>query len=189
MSDIAIEFRVKNARLKRAILATGANTYAEFCRKNHLNPNHLSALLSMRARAFNTYTGDWTPTAYAVSSAVHMEPEELWPAEMRAVALSQASGEFTLTLDEAAKISAPGHVDRLALQELMKSLRPAEVKAIAAFARGETLGHVGEGVGQHGGDVTRERARQITKRALLKMKRAAARKGIRFTDVIDGDAA
>ena len=183
MSDLAIEFRVKNGRLKRAILATGAKSYAEFCRRNHFRQTDISALLSMRKAAFSKQAGDWSPLAYSVSSAVHMEPEDLWPAEMRSATLSSNSGEFALTLDEAARLTAP-RINQRALQTLTKFLPLNEMKAVTAMARGETLDETGKGLGQFGGDVTRERARQLALKGIRRMRQVAARNNIEFTDIV-----
>ena len=120
MSDIAIEFRVKNGRLKRAILAKW-ESYAQFCRANHLRYGALNDLLGMRKPAYKL--GGWTSNAMDIATALHREPEELWPEEMRRAALHKNSGEFDLTLSEAASLAAP-QMERLAFGELTKGLRP-----------------------------------------------------------------
>ena len=186
MSDLVVEFRIKNGRLKRAILATGARSYREFCTRNGLSYSAINRLLGMRRPAWSKAAGDWSQLAYNVSAAVHLEPEDLWPSEMRDATLSKSSGEFALSLDEAAKMTTPT-IDRKALDTLAKALRPNELKVLTAWAKGETLSEAGKGVGQEGGDVTPERARQIAYKGIRRMKCVADWRGITLATVLKGD--
>lgn len=182
MSDLAIEFRVKNGRLKRAILATGVSSYAEFCRKYGFAQNVVSALLGMRKSAWSEQKGDWKDIAYDISAAVHREPEELWPVEMRSVALKNNSGEFGLTMDEAATLAAPV-MQSHAIKALVHCLTPREMKAVAAIAKGQTLDEAAKGMGENGKDLSRERVRQIYLKGVRRMRAEATRRGIKLSDV------
>lgn len=184
MSDIAIEFRVKNGRLKRAILNEWPS-YAVFAKTNAIPYSVLIGLLGMKRKAHGV--DDWYPVSMNIATALHLEPEDLWPNEMARAVLSRNNGEFSLTLEEAARISGPDQIDRKALTHLMHGLRPNEIKAITSFAKGETFDQTGLGLGEGGRDVSRERARQITMKALRKMRSAARNKNIEFADVM-GDA-
>ena len=181
MSDITIEFRVKNGRLKRAIFAAGWPSYIAFCRANHISYPSLNALLCMREPALGR--NDWRPVAMDIATALHKEPEELWPSEMARAELRINKGEFAVSLEDAASLSV-ANINRRALAQLTKNLRPNELKAITALARGETLDDAGKGAGVDGGDVTRERARQLTLKAVRKMRRTAYLDDITFADVI-----
>lgn len=178
--DIAIEFRVKNGRLKRAILAKW-DSYAAFARKNHINYHTLNEFLGMRKPAYGR--DDWRPAAVNIATALHMEPEEIWPDELRRATLSKNSGEFAVTIDEAASLSAPS-INRAALATLTKNLRPNELRAITAMARGETIVEMGRGAGQFGGDVCGMRGAQIAQKAIRRMRHNARVNDLTLSDVV-----
>lgn len=181
MSDIAIEFRVKNGRLKRAILAKWPS-YIEFCRAHGIGYSKLNGLLCMRQRACNL--DGWREVAIDIATALHLEPEDLWPAEMKTAQLRQNNGEFAVTLEDAARLTT-ARVNTEALAQLTKGLTPREIRAITSLARGETFDDAAKGAGHDGGDLTRERVRQIGLRAIRKMQATAYQNKITFRDVIE----
>jgi hypothetical protein len=187
VSDLAIEFRVKNGRLKRAILATGVSSYAEFCRKYGFAQQVVSALLGMRKSAWSEQKGDWKDIAYDISAAVHREPEELWPAELRTVALKNNAGEFGMTLDEATTLGAPAMRSH-AIKALAHCLTPREMKAVTAIAKGQTLDEAAKGLGENGTNISRERARQIYLKGVRRMREEARKRGLKISDVIQESA-
>lgn len=187
MSDLAIEFRVKNGRLKRAILATGVSSYAEFCRKYGFAQKVVSALLGMRQSAWSNQKGDWKDIAYDISAAVHREPEELWPVEMRTVALKINAGEFGMTLEEATTLGASAMRSH-AIKALAHCLTPREMKAVTAIAKGQTLDEAAKGLGENGENITRERARQIYLKGVRRMREEARKRGLKISDVIQESA-
>lgn len=182
MSDIAIEFRVKNARLKRAILGAGWLSYAQFAKANQIQYTSLIALLGMRDRATNS--AGWRDIAMNIATALHVEPEELWPNEMARVALSTNNGEFAVTLEEAAALTT-GRVNREALDMLLTTLNPREARILTHLARGETLDEAAKGEGANGGDISRERVRQMSFKAMRKIQERARHHGIKFRDIVE----
>lgn len=181
VSDIAIEFRVKNGRLKRAILAEWPS-YIAFCSAHGISYSKLNKLLCMRAVACNL--DGWREVAIDIATALHLEPEDLWPAEMKTAQLRQNNGEFAVTLEEAARLTT-ARVNTEALAQLTKGLTPREIRAITSLARGETFDEAAKGAGHDGGDVSRERIRQIGLKAMRKMQSAARLNDIGFHDVIE----
>lgn len=181
MSDIVIEFRVKNGRLKRAILAKWPS-YRAFATANYLPYQSIIDLLGMRKSAYGR--DDWRAASVDIATALRMEPEELWPDELRRATLRKNGGEFLLTLDEAAALpAARTHIDRRALAELTSSLTRREMEAITAAVRGQPLHTTGKGLGADGGDVGVERVRQIRDRALRKIRFKAYVNKITLADV------
>ena len=181
MSDLAIEFRVKNGRLKRAILKDWPS-YAEFARANGISYGKLNDLLGMRQKAFGV--DDWRPAAVDIATALRVEPEELWPGEMRAAELRRNNGEFAMSLDEAAQIVNTRQIERRALAALARNLTKRELSMVMSIARDETLEEAGVKAGIHGEDISPERVRQMRIKAINKMRRVAAIEGIAFNDIM-----
>lgn len=178
MSDIAIEFRVKNKRLKDAIFKAGWRSYAHFATTNQIAYTQLNDLLGMRKKACNK-TG-WRKTSIAIATALHCEPEDLWPNEMAHAALITNNGEFSISLENAMSLIPSARINRLALGHLLEGISLRDAKVLTAVARGETYDEVGEHI-----QVTRERARQIHLNALKRLQDRARFRGIKYTDIVE----
>ena len=122
MSDFNIQIKVRNGRLLRAIRARYKSS-ADMCRKCNINPGDLSAYLGMRRNPVGA-DGDWKKTAYDISSAVGLEPEEIWPAYMRQVSMKTNTVSLDMTLDQVGELIESGENSlsiRLSAMKLLNS--------------------------------------------------------------------
>lgn len=186
MSDVVVEFRVKNGRLKRAIQAVApGESYAAFCRKRALPYPRVIEYLGMK-RSPVTKDGEWSDAALDLATAVHLEPEEIWPEAMR-VALSRNTGEFTVGLDEARCLTTgrhpPSQIEHRALKLLTAVLPPREALAVEAFASGEKLENIAHELSDHGLSIAR--TRQILHQGLRRMRAQAGRLRLKFDDIVE----
>lgn len=170
-SDFIVQIKVKNGRLLRAIRATGFKSTAAFCRANGLDVNIVSAFLTMKKSPLRSSSDEWLRAAYDLSAALHMEPEELWPAHMQRMTTKKNTVELDATMDQAAVLTArtvPGL--RGDLEKAMSHLTVREQDIIKRrFGLGQpeqTLAAVGD---VHG--ICKDRVRQIEYTAMRKLRR------------------
>lgn len=170
MGDFRVEIKVKNGRLYRAIRGAGFSTVAAFCNAFGLRQGAVGALLGMKISPLRKDRSDWTKTAYDLSSALHLEPEELWPAHMRHLT---ANGDVVceMNLADLAALPQSGSFDTTDLPKLLAALPDRPRRMIEArYLQGDTLTDVARDNG-----VTVERIRQIEHKALRRMREKAKR--------------
>lgn len=176
MSDFNIQIKVRNGRLLRAIRQK-YGTSAELCRKCGIGGNVLSRYLVMKESPI-LMNGDWKESAFDVSSALGMEPEEIWPDYMRQIALRRSVVELDASVDQIATLSSgEGEMAiKLAAMKIIETHRimPRYREVIRMrIEDGLTLEEAGKVVG-----VTRERIRQMECKALRELRHPASMKGI-----------
>ena len=178
MSDFNIQIKVRNGRLLRAIRARYKSS-ADMCRKCNINPGDLSAYLGMRRNPVGA-DGDWKKTAYDISSAVGLEPEEIWPAYMRQVSMKTNTVSLDMTLDQVGELIESGENSLSIKMSAMKLLnterltdRYREVLKMR-FLDDMTLGEVAKEE-----NVSVERIRQMEVKAISRLRHPASLLGIK----------
>ncbi len=179
MTDFAVKVTVRNARLLRAIKAAGFATQADFSRFMGKSPQHINAIINFREKPIAN--GDWSELAMDISSALRIEPEELWPHHMRDLLTARNSIEAEIDAEQLAQIAAPSslEVDKPLLAKLVAAITHPKRRAMieARFGlNGEperTLEEIAKDYG-----VTRERIRQNEWKAIREMREKARRMGI-----------
>jgi transcriptional regulator with XRE-family HTH domain len=179
MTDFAVKVTVRNARLLRAIKAAGFATQAEFAKFIGNTPQRIGELLNFKLKPIAN--GDWSELAMDISSALRIEPEELWPHHMRDLLTARNSIEAEIDAEQLAQISAPSslEVDKPLLAKLVAAITHPRRRAMIEARFGlngepeQTLEEIAKDYG-----VTRERIRQNELKAFREMREQARRLGI-----------
>jgi lambda repressor-like predicted transcriptional regulator len=169
--DFAVKITVKNNRIIQAMKRAGILTFAELARLSAMGQTRLGQIISFKMSPL--IRGDWSNYAYNISSALHCEPEELWPNHIKHLHSRKGFAELTLNADELQNISAPSNIqiDNEELNKLILKLPLREQKAVnGVFLEEKTLDQVAIGFGLDGRDNTRERPRQVLAKALRRIK-------------------
>jgi RNA polymerase sigma factor (sigma-70 family) len=177
MTDFAVKISVRNARLLRAMKAAGYATQTELARAMNRHITHLNALFTFRTSPLLA-NGDWSDLAWDISSMLRVEPEELWPEQLKNVRMSRNSREVLMSSDEVRAIAAPCNmeVDRVALGKLIGTLPPRQKNVIEArFGLADGSEATLEDLAKEQG-VTRERIRQHEMKAIRTMQKQAISK-------------
>lgn len=183
--DFRVEVRVKSARILRAIAARGFKSVAEFARANGLEYTGLCRFIRMEAPPVNAQSGDWSDWALGLSSALALEPEEIWPQHIRHI---RANGcvSAELNLDEVSRIPAGGDYDALEAKELLDRLPPRDRTVIDAIYGTDGNGASNTHYAAAEMGISTTRIRQLEARALKRMGRWAK---TAVTDANCGDSA
>ena len=127
----------------------------------------------MRRAPKNKITGEWLDDAFTLSSALRLEPEELWTEAQSNMALRNNTREINMDEEQVKQLATDGGVEQLVLQNervkaLSKSLitlSPREEYVIRRrFFDDDELADVAQGIG-----ASPERVRQIEAKALRKL--------------------
>jgi|LakMenEpi03Aug12_release.lakeMendotaPanAssembly.Ray.scaffolds.fasta_scaffold71252_2 DNA-directed RNA polymerase sigma subunit (sigma70/sigma32) len=179
MTDFAVKVTVRNARLLRAIKAAGFKSQAEFAKFIGTTPQRIGELLNFKLKPIAN--GDWSSLAMDISSALRIEPEELWPHHMRDLLTARNSIEAEIDAEQLAQIAAPSslEVDKPLLAKLVAAITHPRRRAMIEARFGlngepeQTLEEIAKDYG-----VTRERIRQNELKAFREMREKARRMGI-----------
>jgi RNA polymerase sigma factor (sigma-70 family) len=131
-------------------------------------------LIGLKKRPVSSITGEWLDSAFALSSALQTEPEELWTEKQRGMALGRNSREVSMSEDAVAQLASGNGTEQM-VQKVLTSKEVAKTLEVLTprqqdiinrrFFDGETLDEVAAHHGVH-----RERIRQIEAGALRKLK-------------------
>lgn len=172
--EYAVKVSVRNALILRRMKALGIKSQAELARLAGLRVMTVSTLVTLKKAPKNKLTGDWVDAAYALSSALQVEPEELWTERQQTMALKRNSYEVDMNEEEVQRLSTDGGVERLVLDKertkviskTLNSLTPREEYVVRRrFFDEDTLEVIANDLG-----IQRERVRQIEGKALRKLK-------------------
>ena len=165
--DFFVQVRVKNNRIVQRMRKLGIDTFAELARLSMKRPTEVCYLVGFRASPI--LYGDWSQTALNISSALHCEPEDLWPEHLAKIRAKSGVVEFEATRTELEQIPVqrPGF-EAKDLQMLLDYLPPRERKLIEArYLNGDaTFKELGKEF-----NVTGARMGAIEQRALRRMRR------------------
>jgi len=171
-ADISLKVTIRNARILRAMREAGITSLAELARRvPEASYGIVQQIASFRYRPVDQ-SGEWTPAAIGIASALHVEPADLWPDHLREIEARSNVVAFDMTLDQFASV-ASGH-DRLAdidqVRNRMAALSPRERLVIEMrYGLNGNGAHTLEEIGAELG-IGRERVRQFEMRAFRNMR-------------------
>ncbi len=172
--EYAVKVSVRNALILRRMKALGIKSQAELAKLAGLGIMTVSTMITLKKAPRNKITGEWTDAAFALSSALQVEPEELWTERQQSMELVRNNYEINMNEEEVQRLSTDGGVERLvlegqrtkALTKSLNSLSPREEYVVRRrFFEDDTLDDIADDMG-----VQRERIRQIEGKALRKLK-------------------
>ena len=171
--EYAVKISIRNGLILRRMKELGINSQVELVKLSGLGVQKVNSLICMRKAPKHKITGEWLDDAYTLSSALKVEPEELWTEAQSNMALRNNTREINMDEEQVKQIATDGGVERLVLQNervkaLSKSLNtlsPREEYVIRRrFFDDDELADVAEVIG-----ASPERFRQIEAKALRKL--------------------
>lgn len=172
--EYAVKVTVRNNLILRRMKKLGIKSQAELAKQSGLGPQIVGTLIGLKKRPVSAYTGEWLDCAFALSSALQTEPEELWTEKQRGMALGRNSREVSMSEDAVAQLASGNGTEQM-VQKVLTSERVAKTLQVLTprqqdiihrrFFEEETLDEVAIHHGVH-----RERIRQIEAKALRKLK-------------------
>lgn len=172
--EYAVKVTVRNGLILRRMKELGIKSQVELAKRAGISHQVLNSLITLRKAPRNTYTGEWIDAAFALSSALQVEPEELWSSAQQGMALKRNSYELNMDEEEVKQLASGENADKLALgkerSRLLKralgTLTPREEQIVRRrFFEEETLGEIATDW-----NVTTGRALQVEAKALRKLK-------------------
>ena len=176
-NEYEVKVSVRNALILRQMKKLGIKSQTELAMISGLQQMTVSALIRLLRAPKSKATGDWTDAAFALSSALRVEPEELWTETQQGMALKKNSYQFDASEEQIQQLSSDLNPHRIALdsersdyiKKALSTLTPREELVIRKrFFDGETLREVGLKIGTGA-----QRAREIEAKALRKLKHPA----------------
>lgn len=181
MSDeYLVKVTIRNNLIVRRMKALGIKSQLELAKRAGLSYVTVSELIRMRRRPVSTLTGEWLDAAFALSSALHVEPEDLWTEKQRGIVLESNSREVGMSEETVMQLASGAQLEynvlaSKMLTEAMETLSPREHDILhRRFFDGETLKEIGDRQG-----VTVESIRRVERRALRKMKHPSRSRPLR----------
>ena len=190
MTDTGNEYLVKvtirNNLIVRQMKKLGIKTQTELAKLSGLQPITVGKLIGLKRRPLHALTGEWLDTAFALSAALHVEPEELWTEKQRGMALDSNSREVSMSEDAVMQLASGDRLEHNVIAsklvaDALTTLSPREQDIIhRRFFEGETLDEIGDRQG-----VSRGRIQQLEAKALRKLKHPSRSRPLR--QLIQGD--
>jgi RNA polymerase sigma factor (sigma-70 family) len=188
VKDLRIVARVYNNQLRERREATGLGACA-FAEKIGIEASVYCAYESLKYDPITTGRGPfgtvrakrWKKSAEVIASALGVDPDVIFPDAVREIA--RTTSEVRVDVAELKAIASDGDSpfcllasgeETKAVRDALRVLSEREAEVIKGrFYEGKTYAEVGEGLCVHG-----ERARQIERKALGKIRKHVADKGI-----------
>jgi DNA-directed RNA polymerase specialized sigma24 family protein len=176
-NEYAVKVTVRNALILRQMKRLGIKSQAELAERAGLHQMAVSKFITLSRAPKSKITGDWIDDAFSLSSALGLEPEELWTETQQGMALKKNSYEFDASEGQIKQLSSGEDPHRLLfdsersdyVKKALSTLTPREQFVIRKrFFDGDTLRQVGLQIGTQ-----QERVRQIEAKALRKLKHPA----------------
>jgi RNA polymerase sigma factor (sigma-70 family) len=190
MTDTGNEYLVKvtirNNLIVRQMKKLGIKTQTELAKLSGLQPITVGKLIGLKRRPLHALTGEWLDTAFALSAALHVEPEELWTEKQRGMALDSNTREVSMSEDAVMQLASGDRLEHNVIAsklvaDALTTLSPREQDIIhRRFFEGETLDEIGDRQG-----VSRGRIQQLEAKALRKLKHPSRSRPLR--QLIQGD--
>jgi DNA-binding CsgD family transcriptional regulator len=172
--EYAVKVTVRNGLILRQMKKLGIKSQTELAELSGVSPSMVGMLIRLKRRPLSAVTGEWLSVAFALSSALRLEPEELWTEKQRGMALESNSREVSMGEEEVMQLASGQGTEQMvqkvlttrAVDSALKLLPPREEQVVRrVFLENETLEEISDDLG-----VTRERVRQISLRALRRLK-------------------
>jgi len=169
MSDFRVRVTVRSERILSRI-EKQFGTQSEMARALGWTPNKVSEFVCMR-RSPLLASGEFSDGARDFAAALGAYPDEIWPEHMARLRRKKADYERSVSIGEVAAIMGKQPDQVLLIEKMRETLTEREQRAVDAFMADETLEEVGKEMG-----VSKERVRQLTLRAMRKMRMDAKRR-------------
>ena len=185
MDEYRIKVTVRNNLLFTAIENAGYKSSAQFCRANSLSEQSVSAMVAMRMPPINK-NGEFCELATQLMEILGAAPTDLWSQAQLTLRLKKNGGEKVVSEDAIpwlleqnnTMMTLPSPEDEhiktetsSVINDILNSLPPRAAKVLRLrFEHDLTLDEVADSF-----DVSKERIRQIEKKALLRLKNIAGR--------------
>lgn len=172
--EYAVKITVRNGLILRQMKKLGIKSQVELSKLTGISLQTLNSLITLRKAPRNTYTGEWVDAAFALSSALQVEPEELWTSAQQGMALERNNYEINMSEEHVKHLASGESTDKLALggeqsrilRGALSNLTPREEQVVRRrFFDDDSLEEI---AGDWG--VSKTRIRQIECKALRKMK-------------------
>jgi RNA polymerase sigma factor (sigma-70 family) len=172
--EYAVKVTVRNNLILRRMKQLGIKSQTELAKLSGINPTIIGTLISLKKRPVSSITGEWLDCAFALSSTLQMEPEELWTEKQRGMALERNSREVSMSEDAVAQLASGNGTEQMVQKVLtservaktLQALTPRQQDIIhRRFFDGQTLEEISIEMGH-----TRETIRQIEVKALRKLR-------------------
>jgi DNA-directed RNA polymerase sigma subunit (sigma70/sigma32) len=185
MSDYSLRIKVQNGRIRAAMKAANVGSASELARLANLHPTEVGNILNLKKPARNKKTGEWATGAIRIAEALNSYPDELFTESQQIAALQTNTGEIGISEEQARALAYRLELPLLECQDATEEieqtqtasildevmgyvLRPQEAAVLKARMDDSSLEELAKKY-----DVTRERIRQIQKKAERKMRQAA----------------
>ena len=169
--EYLVKVTIRNNLILRQMKKLGIKTQTELAKLSGLTPFTVGVLIGLKKRPLHAQTGEWLDTAFALSAALHVEPEELWTEKQRGMALGSNTREVSMSEDAVMQLASGDRLEYNVIAskivaDALTTLKPREQDIIQRrFFDGETLEVIGDKLG-----VSRGRIQQLEAKALRKLK-------------------
>jgi DNA-directed RNA polymerase specialized sigma24 family protein len=172
--EYAVKITVRNGLILRQMKRLGVKSQTELAKLAGIPLQTLNSLITLRKAPRNTYTGEWVDAAFALSSALQVEPEELWTSAQQGMALERNNHEINMSEEQVKQLASGESTDKPALggeqsrilRGALSLLTPREEQVVRRRYFDEGLL---EEIASDWG-VSKTRIRQIECKALRKLK-------------------
>jgi RNA polymerase sigma factor (sigma-70 family) len=185
-NEYLVKVTIRNNLILRQMKKLGIKTQTELAKLSGLQPITVGKLIGLKRRPLHALTGEWLDTAFALSAALHVEPEELWTEKQRGMALDSNTREVSMSEDAVMQLASGDRLEHNVIAsklvaDALTTLKPREQDIIRArFFDGDTLEEIGDRQG-----VSRGRIQQLEAKALRKLKHPSRSRPLR--QLIQGD--
>jgi RNA polymerase sigma factor (sigma-70 family) len=172
--EYAVKVTVRNGLILRRMKQLGIKTQTELAKQSGLDPGVVGTLIGLKKRPVSSITGEWLDAAFALSSALQVEPEELWTEKQRGMALERNSREVSMSEDAVAQLASGNGTEQMVQKVLTsevvsKALQVLSPRYEAIIRRKFFDGDTSEDIAKEWG-ISRSAVHQMEAKALRKLK-------------------
>jgi RNA polymerase sigma factor (sigma-70 family) len=184
--EYAVKVTVRNGLILRQMKKLGIKTQTELAKQSGLDPGVVGTLIGLKKRPVSSITGEWLDAAFALSSALQVEPEELWTEKQRGMALERNSREVSMSEDAVAQLASGNGTEQMVQKVLTsevvsKALRVLSPRYEAIIRRKFFEGDTSEDIAKEWG-ISRSAVHQMEAKALRKLKHPSRSKLLKDID-------